>query len=113
MPGSWCYDNQPVNCKRYGRLYTWEGARKACEGLGPGWRLPSSQEWEELIQQNGGEKGAYQRLIKGGGTGFDALLGGCTCADLHDFGFKDEICKQCSQEIYLRKGETRRLDIHR
>jgi hypothetical protein len=26
---SWCYDDNPVNCNRYGRLYTWEAAKSA------------------------------------------------------------------------------------
>ena len=28
VPGSWCYDNNPENCKKYGRLYTYEAAIK-------------------------------------------------------------------------------------
>lgn len=24
--GSWCYDNKPENCEKYGRLYTWAAA---------------------------------------------------------------------------------------
>ncbi|MCQ2124633.1 MAG: hypothetical protein MJZ25_10655, partial [Fibrobacter sp.] len=43
---SWCYDNDPANCKKYGRLYTWEAAKKACPA---GWRLPSRDEFGRLL----------------------------------------------------------------
>lgn len=41
--GSLCYDNDSHNCDKYGRLYTWGQAMKACPN---GWRLPSEDEWE-------------------------------------------------------------------
>jgi len=43
--GSKCYDNNPTNCDKYGRLYNWETAKKACPS---GWHLPSNEEWETL-----------------------------------------------------------------
>ncbi|MCL2284422.1 MAG: fibrobacter succinogenes major paralogous domain-containing protein [Fibromonadales bacterium] len=43
--GSKCYDDSPANCKKYGRLYDWEVAMKACPS---GWHLPSNEEWETL-----------------------------------------------------------------
>lgn len=72
---SWCYDNKPDNCTKYGRLYTWAaaidsvalakdtanpqtcgfGADKCVlptvvRGVCPeGWRLPSDDEWKALI----------------------------------------------------------------
>ena len=48
--GSMCYDNNPANCKRYGRLYTWEAALNACP---VGWRLPSADEFERLLANAG------------------------------------------------------------
>jgi uncharacterized protein (TIGR02145 family) len=42
---SWCYDNDTVNCRIYGRLYTWEAAMNACPD---GWHLPTDEEWKEL-----------------------------------------------------------------
>jgi uncharacterized protein (TIGR02145 family) len=44
---SWCYDNDESNCKKYGRLYDWNTAMRACPG---GWHLPSSAEWEDLVK---------------------------------------------------------------
>ena len=43
--GSWCYDDNPINCKMYGRLYDWETAMVACPA---GWHLPSDKEWQDL-----------------------------------------------------------------
>ena len=37
----WFYDNDPENGRKYGRLYTWEAAKKACL---PGWRLPTHED---------------------------------------------------------------------
>ena len=64
---SWCYGDDPANCAKYGRLYTWAaavgrdeeecGVYHACNlgegdirGACPkGWHLPSQSEWEALI----------------------------------------------------------------
>jgi len=43
---SWCYENDTSNCGKYGRLYDWNTATKACPS---GWYLPSHQEWERLV----------------------------------------------------------------
>lgn len=45
--GSKCYDNDPTNCKKYGRLYTWEAAMHACPD---GWHLPSVEEFQTLLE---------------------------------------------------------------
>ena len=47
---SWCYnnDNNPDNCAKYGREYTWLAAKRACAGLGDGWRLPKTADWNAL-----------------------------------------------------------------
>ena len=41
-----CYDDKPANCTKYGRLYKWETALKACP---KGWHLPRKAEWEKLF----------------------------------------------------------------
>ncbi|MBR1745744.1 MAG: hypothetical protein IJ734_07220 [Fibrobacter sp.] len=43
--GSFCYENKPANCKKYGRLYTWNAALKACP---VGWHLPNKENFETL-----------------------------------------------------------------
>ena len=73
---SWCYDNDPANCAKYGRLYTWAAAMdslgkwskngKKCgyiascsptypvRGICPkGWHLPSKEEFGTLIMAVG------------------------------------------------------------
>jgi uncharacterized protein (TIGR02145 family) len=40
-----CYNNEPANCNKYGRLYNWATAKIVCP---VGWHLPSEEEWEAL-----------------------------------------------------------------
>jgi len=42
-----CYENKPDNCQKYGRLYDWKTAMKACPS---GWYLPSEADWGDLMQ---------------------------------------------------------------
>ena len=52
--GSVCYDNNPANCAKYGRLYNWETAMKVCP---KGWHLPNNAEWEKLFRYIDGDTG--------------------------------------------------------
>ena len=84
VAGSYCFDDVDTNCRRYGRMYTWEAAQTACRALGAGWRLPTDDDWRGLAKQYGGIHGdgtdggtaAYAALRVGGTSGFDAVLGG-------------------------------------
>src|SRR6478672_904758 len=51
---SYCYDDAEPNCRRYGRLYTWESAQRGCQSLGDGWRLPTDDEWRQMATHSGG-----------------------------------------------------------
>ena len=81
---SYCYEDAELNCRQYGRLYTWESARRGCQSLGDRWRLPTNDEWRQMAKRYGGiredsddsGKAAYQALLIGGSSGFNALLGG-------------------------------------
>jgi uncharacterized protein (TIGR02145 family) len=81
---SYCYDDAESNCRRYGRLYTWESAQRVCPSLGEGWRLPTDNEWRQMAKYYGGvsadsaDKGsaAFAALMTGGASGFNAVLGG-------------------------------------
>ena len=83
-PASYCYNDDSSNCGRYGRLYTWEAARKACGSLGSGWHLPTMEEWRNLAKVYGGlfgdgpdsGKAAFRALLVGGRSGLEMLLGG-------------------------------------
>ena len=98
---SWCYDNVPANCAKYGRLYTWAAAMdsvgewstsgkgcgygKTCSvasadsatlvrGVCPkGWHLPSNDEWEVLLSAAGGSSTAGSKLKSA--TGWKAYSG--------------------------------------
>ncbi|MCL1966732.1 MAG: fibrobacter succinogenes major paralogous domain-containing protein [Fibromonadales bacterium] len=74
--GSKCYDNDPANGEKYGRLYDWETAMKVCP---PGWHLPSNKEWQELANFAGGDEIAGEKLKAT--DGFSALLGGSCRSD--------------------------------
>jgi uncharacterized protein (TIGR02145 family) len=86
---SYCYDDAEPNCRRYGRLYTWESAQRGCQSLGEGWRLPTDDEWRQMAKHYGGlandspDKAiaAYTALVSGGTSGFDAVLGGLRSID--------------------------------
>jgi uncharacterized protein (TIGR02145 family) len=81
--GSKCYDNDPANCTKYGRLYDLEAAKSACPS---GWNLPSDSDWDALMTAVGGESTAGTKLkatsgwnSNGNGTdiyGFSSLPGG-------------------------------------
>ncbi|MDR2593089.1 MAG: hypothetical protein LBC59_09875 [Chitinispirillales bacterium] len=97
---SWCYGDDPANCDKYGRLYTWEAAQVACQSIGK--RLPTNQEWDALLTAAGGSSTAGKKLKStsgwnnnGNGTndyGFSALPAGLRYSHggfgtAGDFGF--------------------------
>lgn len=84
---AWCYyDNNPINGKKYGKIYNWFAVRDV-RGLAPeGWHIPSDNEWSVLINYLGGEKVASEKMINvkewkdnfsgTSSNGFAALPGG-------------------------------------
>ena len=87
-PSSYCYEDAESNCRRYGRLYTWESAQRGCQSLGDGWRLPTDDEWRQLAKHYGGlvgdspdkGKAAFTALLSGGTSGFNAVFAGTRSA---------------------------------
>jgi len=79
--GSWCYENDPDMCTKYGRLYNFDTAIRACP---LGWRLPMSTDWDALEKAVGTMAGRKLKSTSGwynngNGTdayGFSALPGG-------------------------------------
>ena len=86
---SFCYDDVPANCTKYGRLYQEFDAEKACP---EGWALPTEDDWRDLVNtaksefgdQNGSLRAldAWEDTIFGdnvvatNATGFSALPSG-------------------------------------
>ena len=74
-----CYEDNPDNCKKWGRLYTWDEAQNACP---EGWHLPSKAEWKTLMDAVGGEdkagialkaKNSWKEYEGKSGNGTDAF----------------------------------------
>ena len=68
---SYCYDDDPSNCSKYGRLYTWAAAKTVCPS---GWHLPSTTEWKTLFTAVGGSSTAGAKLkSQTGWTAYDGI----------------------------------------
>jgi len=84
ISGTYCYNDSAKYCEKYGRLYTWDAAQKACSLMGEGWRLPSKDEWQQLALLYGmagkdsidTRKRAFYPLLYSGDSQFNALLSG-------------------------------------
>lgn len=69
--GCWAYDNNKKNAKKYGYLYNFNTAQKACPD---GWHVPSMSEWETFeraigiseVEQTGSGNGYGNRKNKPG-----------------------------------------------
>lgn len=111
---SWCFGDDPANCTKYGRLYTWGAAMdsvgtwstngkgcgngKTCSptypvrGICPtGWHLPSQAEWNTLFQVVGGSSTAGKALNSqsgwySNGNGTDAFGFSALPAGGRDYG---------------------------
>ncbi|MEM6964465.1 MAG: FISUMP domain-containing protein [Bacteroidota bacterium] len=92
-PESGCYDTSGRNCNRFGKLYTWRSAKRACP---EGWRLPTDKEWADMTRSLYGSytecKDCFRGLVKGGESGLNILLGGRRFSNgrygnLNEFGF--------------------------
>ena len=95
--GSACPENKDENCAKYGRLYDWATANKACPA---GWHLANNDDWKSLEKHAGGGQTAGKKLkaakgwgntgsgSSGNGTdefGFAALPGGIVQGDIGKF----------------------------
>ena len=78
--GSKCYENNAGNCDKYGRLYDWNTAMKACPA---GWHLATDAEWTALVNYAGGESTAGTKLKSS--TGWDSESGVPTGTDNYGF----------------------------
>lgn len=84
---AWCYlDNIPTNGKIYGKLYNWFAVTDS-RGLAPkGYKVPTKDDWHELMEFAGGQQVAGKKLKSQTGwpdngngsneSGFTGLPGG-------------------------------------
>ena len=57
--GSYCYNDSAKYCTKYGRLYSWSAANKACPD---GWHLPTIDEFKTLFDAVGEQSTAANNL---------------------------------------------------
>ena len=74
---AWCYyNNDPIYGTKYGKIYNWFAVNDP-RGLAPdGWRLPSSDDFDELILSYGGKNVAGKKIKQLEGNGFKGLAAG-------------------------------------
>jgi uncharacterized protein (TIGR02145 family) len=87
---AWCYyDNDPINGRKYGKLYNWYAVYDQ-RGLAPaGFHIPTTFEWEDLVDFLGSDAGYKMKSITGwydngngnNSSGFSALPGGIRLDD--------------------------------
>ena len=77
QPACCNYDNDLENRRKYGKLYNWYAVIDP-RGLAPkGYRLPSKNDFDELLLNFGGEGNkAFHALVEDNNIGFYALFGG-------------------------------------
>lgn len=73
MDSSSCYYDKEANCDKYGRLYSWDAAMKACP---IGWHLPSKKEFNTLINATETDSMAGTSLKSTSGWNKNDVLGG-------------------------------------
>ena len=59
ISGSWCYNDLPVNCGNYGRLYEFDIARRACP---ENWHLATDEEWQRMEEYLGMPAGESAKM---------------------------------------------------
>ena len=72
-PTSKCYGDEPAYCFKFGRLYTYQDALKACPA---GFHLSNTKEWSELISSYGGQYEIGGALKEGGETKLEVIMAG-------------------------------------
>lgn len=68
----YCHSDKPENCDKYGKLYDWEAAKKACP---TGTHLPTIGELQELMDFVGKDSSAVVLMADTGWTRDDGYVG--------------------------------------
>ena len=68
----YCHSDKPENCDKYGKLYDWDAAKKACP---TGTHLPTIEELQELMDFVGKDSSAVVLMADTGWTRDDGYVG--------------------------------------
>jgi uncharacterized protein (TIGR02145 family) len=104
VPGSYCYEDVPAYCDRYGRLYTMEAAEAACP---EGWHIPTESEWMTLFDNIGGIENASLNMREGGSSGLNVIMSGSRFENGFYAGDKDFAMYWCARE----PGDTSAMSV--
>ena len=112
MADSYCYNDNPANCSKYGRLYTWAAASSACPS---GWHLPSKAELETLIDAVGGKTTAGTKLKSSfgwykDGNGTDAFAFSALPAGYRNFS--EKYTEEGENAYFWSSSQDNRLDVY-
>ena len=69
---SFCYDDTPANCTKYGRLYQEYAATAVCP---EGWRLPTADDWRDLTTTAKSEFGDNNGSLRAVGEWENTIFG--------------------------------------
>lgn len=72
IDSSFCYDGIPANCEKYGRLYQEYAATAVCP---EGWRLPTADDWRDLVNTAKSEFGDDNGSLRAVGEWENSIFG--------------------------------------
>ena len=72
IDSSFCYDGIPANCEKYGRLYQEYAATAVCP---EGWRLPTADDWHDLVNTAKSEFGDSNGSLRAVGEWENSIFG--------------------------------------
>lgn len=72
IDSSFCYDGIPANCTKYGRLYQEYAATAVCP---EGWRLPTADDWRDLVNTAKSEFGDNNGSLRAVGEWENTIFG--------------------------------------
>ena len=72
IDSSFCYDGIPANCEKYGRLYQEYAATAVCP---EGWRLPTADDWRDLVNTAKSEFGDNNGSLRAVGEWENSIFG--------------------------------------
>ena len=101
-----CYNNFESLCQKYGRLYDFNAAQKACPA---GWHLPDTLEWCLLKRLADNGFGMTDHLENG--YGFDVLIGGNYLSDKKQFVNDDRFVEFWTSSADYYHSQDVRYDI--